>query len=109
MTTQDLTAFKGQQFDFYVQIDHEPNDINPSSEVVESNYTYTGAVYDKPGGTSQASFTCTPSATSLLLTLSSATVAAMAQGGYWYNILQTPNDGSAPTFLMSGRFYVIQP
>lgn len=109
MTTQDLTALKGQQFDFYVQIDHVPNEINQTTEVVESDYTYTGGVYDRPGGTSLAAFTCTPSTNSLLVTLSAGSVSGLAQGDYWYNIIQTPNDGSAATFLMSGRFFVVQP
>lgn len=109
MTVQDLTALKGQQFDFYVQIDHEPNGINPTTQVVESNYTYSGAVYDRPGGTAQVNFTCTPSADSLLVTLSAGSMAELAQGNYWYNIVQTPNDGSAAIFLMAGRFFAIQP
>lgn len=109
MNVQNLTALKGQQFDYYVQLDHVPNEINTTFEVIESNYTYTGNIYDSRGGTSLASFTITPSSTYLTISLPEATVTAMAQGDYWYNILQTPNDGGAPSYILAGRFFVIQP
>ena len=108
MIVQNLTAFKGQQFDFYVQVDHEPNDINTTEEVVETNYTYTGNLYDKPGGTSAASFTLTPFATYLLATLSEGTISGLTPGDYWYHIVQTPTDGSAAKLLMGGRFFLVQ-
>lgn len=109
MNIQNMTALKGQQFDYYVQIEHLSNDINTTEDVVESDYTYTGNIYTKRGGVSVASFTVTPASTYLTISLPEATVTGMTEGDYWYNILQTPNDGSAPEYILAGRFFVIQP
>ena len=109
MNIQNLTALKGQQFDYYVQLDHVPNEINTTEEVVESDSTYTGTIYNKRGGTLVDTFTIAPATTYLTISLSSGKVNALDQGDYWYNLLQTPNDGTAPQYILGGRFFVVQP